>query len=224
MGHAVMILSGLTAALLIWTLETRGRDLVEVAVAAKDIGTGERIVAGESYRFTRVPASTDILDALLTRSRIARFSGWVAVAPIMKGEPITPSRLRKPVLGGAAEGPDGQVPVQLVEYPVSVEGGQAPASVSPGDRVDVIAANRDGIAGHVVVGVLVVDVESGGAGLGSKVSVGGRYTLTVAVTRQEANELSAALAGGNRVTVTRSTGVPPSADLPRYQPAPPGGG
>ncbi|MDP9388566.1 MAG: RcpC/CpaB family pilus assembly protein [Actinomycetota bacterium] len=185
---ALAVVAGVLAALF-YLRGTGGPEGVRVAVAARDIPTGEAVGMGD-LRFSEVVASPVLLRQLVPRGDLAALKDSIAARRIVEGSPLLRADLVAPAAGRQQ---------RAMSLPVEREHAVGGA-LRPGDRVDVI----DGAEGSYVVTnaeVLAVPDLSTGTLSGT-----GDYAITIAVDAQAALRLAAAIAGG-KVEVVRSTGA-----------------
>ena len=193
-----MVGSGLLAFVLVAAI-LRSRDAtVAIAVARHDIAAGQSIAA-DDVEGQALPADSGLLGALARLSDVTGGAAGVAAYPIRAGEPITTGALRAAAAPGARRA-----------MSISVERNHAAGGeLREGDRVDVIAVDKDTGAGRFVLrGAEVIGVasksRSGGIG-----TVTGSYYVTVAVTAEESLALAEAVRNDD-IEVLRSTGAPPA--------------
>lgn len=192
-GHVVMVVSGLLAFLLTFSLLRAREQTFQVAVAARDIPTGTPVDAG-SFRFTEVQVGEEVLATLLRPQDLDRLSGWVAATTIRAGDLVSRSDLRP----SAAPGGLGAMSIP-VEREHAVGG-----ALAPGDRVDVIEV-RDGEARYLLRGaeVLAVGSKDGGGFVEGSI---GAFSVTIAVDPQAALDIARAVREAG-VEIVRTTGM-----------------
>lgn len=198
-----MIVAGLLAALVNFTVLRAGDNGVRLAVANEGITPGQKVDA-DLFRLTKVHADNEILGPFLTVEEIDDVAGRVAVRPIAAGALVTESDLS----GHGTE--TGLRWMSIPIDPAHAAGGR----LADGDRVDIIQV-VDGRVQLVAVGVEVVS-----AGTQDHDGFGGlsEYSITVAVDVPTMLRLAAAL-HGEAVEIVRSTG----AEAPVLTIAPPSG-
>ena len=161
-GHVVMIVSGLLATLLTYSVlrQAGGGQGAEVLVASDAIRPGQ--TADPSlFSTARVRASSAALKGIVTPGGEATIMGRVAVVDISRGQLISGQQFQ------AATPPSPGM--ALVVDPQTVPGG-VPA-LTPGSRIDVIAATQAG-APLVVEGLTVLrTLDPPGKGLGASSTV-----------------------------------------------------
>ena len=187
---------------------------VEVAVAARALGAGHRLDAGDMAR-ARVPAQLVAPGA--AHRRPDELVGAVLAAPVAAGEALTPSRLLAADSRAWASAP-GTSPM-----PLRFADAGAVALLDAGQRVDILAARAGGDAEMsgpraevVAEGVLVLAVArplaSEAAGLlspgGGPTPGEGSDLVVVAATRAQALAIAAAEAGARLTFVLVTVGGP----------------
>lgn len=203
LGHWLMIVAGLLAALVNFAVLRVSDNAVRVATARDDIAPGQK-VDSDFFRLTRVRADDEILGPFLTAEEIDDVAGRVAVRPIVAGALVTESDLS----GRGSE--TGLRWMSLPIEPAHAAGG----TLTDGDRVDVIQV-VDGRVQLVAVGAEVV-----AAGTPDEGGFGGlsQYSITLAVDVPAMLRLAAAI-NGESIEIVRSTG----AEAPILAPTPPPG-
>ncbi len=190
--HLVALASGLLAFLLILSWMRAQQDLVEVAVAAEEIPSGN-VIDPARFDFIEIPADATFGNRTVSREEAAAIAGSVATRRIAAGEPILDSDLRR------VDTPEG---LRAMSLPVDI--GQAVGGVlAVGDRVDIIGFDDSGPR-YVATDVAVVDVPGERS---SAFGAGARFAITVAVDDVQALALAEALAFAD-LHVLRSTGAP----------------
>jgi Flp pilus assembly protein CpaB len=180
--------------------------MVEVPVASGPIPAGSVVDAADTH-MVRVHASDQVLTGgLLGPSQLDK--GWTAAVRIGTGQPVTLSEVAKPT--GAKLG------AMSIEVPVEHAAG---GTISPGDLVDVIAANGSGGAYYVAQGLRVLSVASSSASAGVLGGGGQSYFIVVSVDKRTALRIAAAMGAGSlgggpsNIEVVRSTGEAASREL-----------
>lgn len=197
--HVVMVVAAALG--LVLTLVALGgeRDGRRVLVAARDLEAGST-VRGSDVRYETIRADQRVLTHLVGASDRGRFVGRVTTMPVFAGEPLLAAHLRP----RAAD--DGRRAMSIPVARARAVNGR----LVPGDRVDVVVADRDGAA-VVAAGLEVLDVDRGeGGAFGAR---RGEVSVTLAVDVGESQVLAAALAGGEFV-LTRVTGATPAVASP----------
>lgn len=194
-GHIVMIVAGLLAFLLTFSLLRAREQTFQVAVAARDIPAGTPVDAG-SFRLAEVRLGDDLLATLLQPEDLDGVTGWVASATIRAGDLVSRNDLRP----FAAPGGLGAMSIPI-EREHAVGG-----ALAPGDRVDVIEV-RDGDARYLVQGAEVLAVGSRDSGGFVEGSIGA-FSVTIAVDSQVALDIARAIREAG-VEIVRTTGVTP---------------
>ncbi len=190
--HVVAIVSGLLAFLLILMWMRSQQDVIEVAVAAEEIRSGN-LITSDLVEYVEIPASGSFGDRMITLEDATLLEGSVATRLISPGEPLLDTDLR-PV-----ETPEG---LRAMSVPLDIN--RAVGGVlAVGDRVDVIGFDEAG-PHYIATDIEVLDIpgESSGA-FGS----GASYAVTVAVDDVQALAIARALEFGD-LHILRSTGAP----------------
>lgn len=202
-GHLIMIVSGLLAAVLVYSVMRRSDDSVMVAVAARRIAAAEKVDAA-SVRPAGVRVSPKVLKTLF-RPEDLRGAIWFAVTEIAPDEPITRGKVV-----AAVRGPTLNIPAEVEQI----------AGIGVGDRVDVIASSR-GTSSYVLENAEVVAIGGGGT-LGGGGLPRGKPYLTVVVDAAGALRVAAAL-DGSKITILRTTGAEGPRPAEPYTPPGKGG-
>jgi Flp pilus assembly protein CpaB len=185
--------------------------MTEIVVTRSELAAGTPIDAGDT-RLVRVHSvDRSLLRGLVTPPQLGE--GWVATVAIPAGEPVTSSEISMPAKG----------PV-LGEMSIAVPVDQAVGGrLAPGDRVDVIAGNAAGGAHYVAQGLRIVAV-SPSSGNGALLGASTNYYVVVAVGKQTALRIAAALAeggagagGAGGIELVRSSGEKQTAHI-AYEP------
>lgn len=182
-------------AMLFYLVATGSNEGVPVAVAARDIGAGERVDPA-AVRFSEVTASSSVRSKLLQAKDLPAMRGFVTTHPIAAGSLLQRADLAPPAAPGQQ---------RAMSFAVDAEHAVGGA-LRPGDRIDIVDGSD---ATYVVAGAEVLDVAKPSS---SALATSRRVTITVAVDAQGALRLAAAIQNG-KVEVVRSTGaspVPPS--------------
>ncbi|MEU7815513.1 SAF domain-containing protein [Pseudonocardia sp. NPDC049154] len=171
----------LVAVAAVLALSPGGDSTTEVVVAARDLAPGS-VVAAADLTLATWPAELVPAGAV----GVAAAEGRVLAGALRAGEPLTDLRLAGATLAAAATGlPDAAaVPVRLADPDVA-------ALLTPGVRVDVVAAAPEGGEPAVLAdsAVVLTVLEPGGTPAGS--SARGRSAL-VALPRDLATRVAAA--------------------------------
>jgi Flp pilus assembly protein CpaB len=174
--------------------------MTSIVVAASLVPAGSP-VNGNDTRLVKVHAT----DVALTKGLVPPSElgeGWVAAVAVQAGQPITLSELERPPSGPALGEMSIAVPVQQA----------AGGTIGPGDLVDVIAAQGTNGAYYVAQSLRVLAVAPTSASSG--VLSGGTtdYFVVVAVGKQTALRIAAAVGAqgsggaGSDIEIVRSTG------------------
>ncbi|MFN2555587.1 MAG: SAF domain-containing protein [Nitriliruptorales bacterium] len=191
LGHWLMIVAGLLAALVNFTVLRASENSARVAVASGDIRPGEK-VRPDSFRLTKVHAGNEILGPFLTQEELEDVGGRVAIRPIAAGAFITEGDLS----GRGTE--SGLRWMSIPVEPAHAAGG----ALTVGDRVDVVQV-VDGKVQLIAAGAEVV-----AAGKPADDGFGGlsQYSVTLAVDVPTMLRLAAGL-HGDSLEIVRSTGA-----------------
>ncbi|MDP8969483.1 MAG: RcpC/CpaB family pilus assembly protein [Actinomycetota bacterium] len=192
-GHLIMILAGLLAAVLNFSLLRARDDSSRVAVAAAPLQAGEPVDAG-SFTFTDVRVAETQLLTLLGPERLEAVSGWLVAHEIAPGELVRVTDLRPP------SAPAQQRAMSIPVEPEHAAGGE----LRPGDRVDVIDVGDAG-AHYVLTDAEVLTV----ARPDPRPGLDGRRSFSVTIAVDDASALRLAAAIRNQsLEIVRSTGAP----------------
>ncbi len=193
-GHVLMLSAGLLGAGATVAVLQSSDDTTAVVVAAADLRVGDR-VESDDLTTSDVSADADLARELIGADDADELVGLIVTAPIEAGSPLLIEHL------DAEAAPDGG---RAMSFSVPAERA-AGGAVEVGDRIDVLAADRDGFVGYALAGALVIDASDGEDG--APLEGGPRdLTITVAVDAPGALRLAAAVAEGD-VTVVRATGA-----------------
>ncbi len=190
-GHLLMIVAGLLAALMNYSLLRSRDDTVQVAVATQDIHPGDELSGAVGT--ARVRVDDGVLPALVAPRELK--TGQVATVFVPEGEPLRRSDLRDPA---ASNG------LRAMSVPIDPAHAVA-GDLEAGDRVDVITVLKGG-ARYIAMNVEVIAARSAGAG-GALPGVG-TNSVTLAVDAQTALRLATAIRA-DAVELIRSTGAMP---------------
>lgn len=179
--------------------------MTDVLVARTYIAAGQPVNAGNTRR-VEVHASDAELDrGLVAPSQLA--DRFVATVDLPAGEPVTSAEL---ATGGQGIG------LGAMSLPVP-EDQAVGGALAAGDLVDVIQTGAAAGAKYVAQDLRVLEVAPASSGLGALGATSGQFFVVVAVNRQVALALSAALAGNSNagdasslevVRLPTSTGKP----------------
>ena len=188
-----MIVAGLVGMLLTLALLRNADRRVDVAVAARDLRTGEPIDV-DAFRYERVKMDDDLLATALRGDDVNALEGAVATGPIGEGELISRGDVRE------AATSSGMRAVSVPVDPARAVNGD----LDVGDRVDVVLVTEQEVA-VVVADAEVLDVSRPSRG-GAFGDVGDQFTVTLAVDTRGAQLLAAAVTDGDFL-LARSTGA-----------------
>ena len=196
-GHLVMIGAGLVGAVLTIALLRQADTREDIAVASHALTPG-MVLSEDDLRWTSARVDEDL--PVLRRTGLGQFDGMVVSNRVAEGEVLAPSDLRP------ASAPNDR---RAVSVPIDRERAVG-GDLAPGDRVDVVYAGDREVA-IVVAGAEVLDVDDDrGGGLGQGI---GEFSVTLAVTAQEMQLLTAAISDGD-LLLARSTGSKSADDEP----------
>lgn len=190
-AHLIMLIAGVVGLVLTLGLLREGADGRRVAVAVHDIEPGA-VLKRSDVRLESVSADARVIARMVPAADIVAMQGRIVTAPIAADEPLLVARLRPRAASGGRRAMS--IPVERAR---AVNG-----RLVPGDRVDVVVADR-GTATIVVAAAEVLDVEADDGSFGSR---RGDVSVTLAVDVRESQLLTAALASGDFV-LTRVTGA-----------------
>lgn len=193
-GHLLVLAAGVLGATATLAALRAADARVEVVVARSDLAVGDRIGA-DDLGTEEVRADDALLARLVPAADAPDLVGQVVAANLGRGDPILAAQLR------TVAAPDGGRAMSFAIDASRAVGG----AIEVGDRVDIVAVDRDGAVGYALVDAEVLDRRR--ADDGAPIRGGdSELTLTVGVDGEGARRLAAALAAGD-VTVVRSTGA-----------------
>lgn len=208
-GSVVPVLLGLLAAGFAYEALQDRSSMTSIVVATSMVPAGAPVNSHDTRAVQVHSSDTSVAHGLLAPSQLQ--DGWVAAVAVRPGEPVTLSEVERPALVPALGEMSIAVPL------VQAAGGRIVA----GDLVDVIASNGAGGAYYVAQGLRVLGVAPTSGTSGVLGDGSGSYFVVVAVDKQTALRIAAALgaqgagAAGNDIEVVRSTGEATTAHL-RY--------
>jgi hypothetical protein len=201
-----MLLAGALGVLLTLSVLRAADHSQPVIAASHELAPGTVLGAGD-VRVARVRVSGDTLATLLRGSDVASVRGQVVTQTIHAGA-LVPRGAVRPVEADAAT----RVMSFVLPRARAVDG-----KLASGDRVDVIAVERDtGRSGYVVTDAEVTSVDAHGSGplAGASEDV----TVSLVVDPEIAPRLAAAL-DAQTVTLVRATGAAPLKGVAPFTPA-----
>lgn len=202
LGHVIMIMAGLIAFLLVFSLLKSRDETFQIATAAVDLPAGTS-VDEDTLLFAEVGITDrSLLGSFLSpeQGALAVEEGWVVTRTIPAGDPVRLNDFRSE--------PD---PSQLRAMSIPIERSHAVAGVlQAGDLVDIIVV-RSGTARYVATGTEVLDVGGGESQLA------GGFTVTVAVDGATSLRLASAVRDGG-IEIVRATGAIEVDPLDVYDP------
>ncbi len=181
--------------------------LTTIVVASAVVPAGARLDAGDTRLVKVHEADMALVHGVLAPRALA--GGWVAAVALATGQPITDSEVTRPSRAPALGEMSIAVPVQ------QAVGGR----IGDGDLVDVIVSTANGGAQYVAQGLRVLAVAPTSAAGGVLGGLSTNYYVIVAVGKQTALHLAAALGAqgtagpGAQVEIVRSTGERDTARL-----------
>jgi len=205
-GSVVPVLLALLAGVCAYEALQDRESMTAIVVATSPVPAGAPVNNGDTRAVQVHSSDISVARGLLTPAQLG--GGWVAALALRPGEPVTLSEVERPSLLPA-----------LGEMSIAVPLAQAAGGrITTGDLVDVIASNANGGAYYVAQGLRVLGVAptAGANGVLSGGSTG--YFVVVAVGKQTALRIAAALgaqggAAGNGIEIVRSTGETTTARL-----------
>lgn len=210
-GHLLMLAAGLLGAVSTFAALRAAEHTTEVVVARRDLRAGARVERGD-LTTARVGGDGGLVARFVSAADRDTLVGMVLVMGVDAGTPVLDQYVREPAAAGDQ---------RAMSFAVSADRAVAGA-IEVGDRVDVLAVDRDGVVGYALADALVLDRDDGSSGGPIRSTGSDDLTLTVAVDSAGARRLAAAIADGE-VTVVRSTGARPLSDVVWYEPASPNG-
>lgn len=200
-GHVVMIVAGALGVILTLSLLRAADRTVPVVVAARDLRAGAVLGPGD-VTTARVRAGGATMATLFRADDAGALRGRVLSGPVADGAPLVRSALRP---GGRSDAR------RTMSFPLPRSralGGR----LVPGDRVDVVAVDREARrAAYAVTGAEVVAID--GAAAGALSGGSDDVTVTLTVTPPVATRIAAALDTGS-ITLVRATGAEPTGAEP----------
>ncbi len=194
-GHLLMLGAGLLGAVATIAVLDAGDDHTAVVVAARDLRVGDRIER-DDLATSEVSSDSELTRALIGAADVDDLVDLIVTAPIEAGSPVLTEHLDEDAA------PDGG---RAMSFSVPADRA-AGGAIGVGDRIDVLAADRDGSVGYALADALVLDASDGDDGAPIDRGDVRDITITVAVDAPGALRLAAAVAAGD-VTVVRATGA-----------------
>jgi len=193
LGHVIMIVAGLSAFSLVFSVLRMQGERFSIATAAIELRAGTT-VAVESFGYSEVGVTdrallgTFLSPDLVTRAVEER---WVVTRTVPAGDPVRLTDFRTEA-----------APSDLRAMSIPVDRGHAVAGVlQAGDLVDVIVV-RNGVAAYVATGAEILDVAGGDS------QFAGGFSVTVAVDGSTSLRLASAVRDGG-IEIVRATGANP---------------
>jgi Flp pilus assembly protein CpaB len=195
-----MLLAGALGVLLTLTVLRSADQTRPVLVAAHDLAPGT-VVGDGSVRVARVHADPGVLATMFAAEQLDTVRGQVVTTGMRSGELLTRSAVRAV---------DAHAATRVMSIPVA-RAHAVDGKLTAGDRVDVVAVDREQKkAAYVVSDAEVVGVD--GHDGGALATTSDDVTVSLVVDGTSAPRLAAAVEVGT-VTLVRSTGAPPLADV-----------
>jgi Flp pilus assembly protein CpaB len=201
-----MLLAGALGVLLTLSVLRAADHSEPVIVASHELAPGTVLGSGD-VRVARVRVGRDTLATLFAGSDVAPVRGQVVTSAIHAGA-LVPR--------GAVRSVDAAAATRIMSF-VLPRARAVDGKLASGDRVDVIAVERDtGRAGYVITDAEVTAVDSHGSGplAGTSEDV----TVSLVVDPDTAPRLAVAL-DAHTVTLVRATGAAPLKNVPPFVPA-----
>lgn len=188
-GHVIMVLAGLLAALLNFTLLQQRDEVFQVVVTNRPLLPGQTVVLDDFTR-AEIRASQDLLDTLVMADAVTALEGQVAVRPISVGSFVSD-----------ADFSPAAAPLEQRAMSVPVDPDKAVnGSLTTNDIVDIILVD-DGRATFVALAVEVLAVPAPQEGFASTA----KYAVTISVDDETALRVASAI-GTGELHLVRSTG------------------
>ncbi|MDH3396480.1 MAG: hypothetical protein OEM81_01470 [Acidimicrobiia bacterium] len=191
LGHVIMIVAGLSAFLLVFSILRNRDQTFEIATAAIELRAGTT-VNHDAFSFSSIGVpDRSVLGTFLSPEQVERSinEGWVVTRTVSAGDPVRMTDFRIEA-----------DPSELRAMSIPIDRGHAVAGVlQAGDIVDVIVV-RKGVAGYVATGVEVVDVAGGDN------QFAGGFSVTVAIDGPASLRLASAVRDGG-LEIVRATGA-----------------
>jgi hypothetical protein len=191
LGHVIMIVAGLAAFLLVFSLLRSRDETFRIATAVVELRAGTTVTDGV-FGYTKLGvADRDALGTLLGPEEVEQAvnEGWIVTRTVPAGDPVRMSDFRTHA-----------DPSNLRAMSIPIDRGHAVAgALQAGDYIDVIVV-RKGIAAYVAAGIEVLDVA------GADSQFGGGFSVTVALDGMTSLRLASALRDGS-IDLVRATGA-----------------
>ncbi len=188
-GHVIMILAGLLAALLNFTLLQQREEVFQVVVTSRQLLPGQTVVL-DDFTYAEIRADQDLLDTFVLSTAVSTLEGQVAVRSIPTGIAVA-----------SGDFSPAAAPLEQRAMSVAVDSDRAVnGSLTTNDIVDIILVD-DGRASYVALGIEVLAVPGPQEGFASTAS----YAVTISVDDETALRVASALDIGE-LHLVRSTG------------------
>ena len=200
-GHVIMIVAGLLAALLNFTLLQQRDEVFQVVVASRALLPGQTVALAD-FTYADIRASQALLDTLVLSDSVGTLDGQVAVRSIAAGNAVS-----------VEDFSPAAAPLEQRAMSVPVDSDKAVnGSLTINDVVDIILVD-DGRASYVALGIEVLAVPAPPEGFASTAS----YAVTISVDDETALRVASAIDIGE-LHLVRSTGSR-RADIEFFDPA-----
>jgi hypothetical protein len=208
LGHVIMIVAGLAAFLLVFSLLRSRDEVFLVATAVVELRAGTTVAEGDFNYASLGATDRTVLGTLLGPDQVQQAidERWAVTRTVPAGDPIRMSDFRT----------DAD-PSDLRAMSIPIDRGHAVAgALQAGDAIDVIVV-RKGIASYVATDVEVLDV------VGADSQFGGGFSVTVALDGSGSLRLASAFRDGT-IDLVRATGAAEIDPAGFYDPTDPGTG
>lgn len=189
-GHVIMILAGLLAALLNFTLLQQQEEVFLVVITSRPILPGQTVIL-DDFSYSEIRASEELLASLIMSDAVGSVEGQVAVRSIPAGQPVS-----------FVDFSPAAAPLEQRAMSIPVDSDKAVnGSLTANDVVDIILVD-DGVASYVAFGIEILAVPAPQEGFASAAS----YAVTVVVDDETALRVASAIDVGE-LHLVRSTGA-----------------
>lgn len=188
-GHVIMILAGLLAALLNFSLLQQRDETFSVVVASGPLLPGQTVQLAD-FDFVEIRATDEVLGTLIMADEISAIEGQVSVRSVPAGNLVLVSDFR------TAAAPLEQ---RAMSIPIDEERAVA-GELTSNDLIDIIVVD-DGVASYIAIGIEILALPADQEGIGSA-----DFSVTVAIDAETALKVASALDYGE-LHLVRSTGA-----------------
>jgi Flp pilus assembly protein CpaB len=189
-GHALIIATGILAALFTMLSLRAADERTSVVVAQRNISAGERIDTS-AFRVQSLRVDSALRTQLFTKSEMTALATHVALTTIRDGDPI----LKSALVPSATS--DGRRAMSIPVAPERAVGGKLRA----GDRVDVYSTGNRSAA--IANNVEVLDATRLSSG---PLRASDTQTIVLAVTAEQASRI-ATVVGSPDIVIVQATGA-----------------